>query len=233
MLGFVYINKSLKTFWQVLKGSVHLKRAKWRQLVVCMCVCVCVVMYLIIAIWRNFVFTFLCKPGCKKNLRSHFFLMNALNQGNSGQSKVFYVKTQDSCSLSLSLKHDPFDSSTSIIDLRVANTGNGTQPWSISWLVSLFLILSLYFFSRSWFLLRSLCPWGITAINVCVRSYNAIHFAWPCVYDMIGICEQVGKWKNIPSDSECCIVWLQHRRQGRFLCSDPRNILLLLFWYQE
>ena len=44
-----------------------------------------------------------------------------------------YIKTQDSYSLSLSPKYNLFNSSPSIIDLRVQNTGIGTQIWSISW----------------------------------------------------------------------------------------------------
>lgn len=69
--------------------------------------------------------------------------------------------------------------------------------------------------------LKPLYLWSIKDMRDCGRSYNSIYFTWPCVYDMIGICEQVWNWKSVPSDSEHCIVSLHHRLCDRSLCSIP------------
>lgn len=140
---------------------------------------------------------------------------------NSGQSEAFYIKTLYFLFI-FSCQYNTTHSSRnrSIICFRIEHVEIHIQSWSISWLIS--HVLSYFVVS-----LRSLYLLSIKNMKVYVRSCNAIYFTWPCVYDMIGICEQVWNWKNVPSDSEHGIGWLQHRLWDRYLCSVPRNILLL------
>ena len=237
MSGFVCVNKNIKTVWQVLKLSVHLKRTKWRQSVIC----VCVVMYLYETLSLHF-----SKYQDRKKWKVTSFLWMHWIKRTVVSLKGFF------CTLKLRIPihylcHQNITYSTQaqaslILEFKILGLVPKFDPFPDKFL-SLSLVLFLYFFYRSWFLLRFLCLWDITAIKVCVRSYNAIHFAWSCVYDMIGIWEQVGNWENVPSDSECGILWLQQDDEADFFalflgtsycsCSDTRNSSVFLTFFKD
>lgn len=154
------VNKNIKTFdnfWSfqfIWKGQNEDSQSS-----------VCVLWCTYMLLYEKLVFTSL-NTRIEK-VESHFFPMNALNQENRSQSKGFFfctLKTRIPIHHSVT-KYNLFNSSPSIIDLRVENTGIGTQFWSISWCFLSHSCSLPHFFYRSWFLLRFLCLWDITAIK--------------------------------------------------------------------